>query len=196
MQKKTCETMDFGYGLQPWAEPIRGLGESHVPQGDFSFVGKGIAGSGVNGPLNPGPTGDQASTDLFGRPHGDEFLGPQDSKMHEPSFTPIVHTEYIQEQGVVNLDGERFYPKGQIIYLMYHPNGAAVQVTKLKRRIQMMHKRLQDMSTPHATILSKVHAIKNCDHRPLLNYNPTRVLHFRWMTWEKSMATSLLVLPC
>lgn len=86
---------------------------------------------------NPGPTPQDATTDMFGVPSGELIIGAHDSKIHDPSYTPIVHSLLVKDLGGKG----KFYPKGHLVAV--YPKVAQNQPSR--RRLL---KRQQEQPTP------------------------------------------------
>lgn len=81
---------------------------------------------------NPGPTPQDSTTDMFGAPSGELIIGAHDSKIHDPSYTPIVHSLLIED-----LSGKgKFYPKGQLVSILRKKDKDPVSRRRLMKRQQ------------------------------------------------------------
>lgn len=86
---------------------------------------------------NPGPTSQDATTDMYGAPSGELIIGAHDSKIHDPSYTPIVHSLLVKDLGGKG----KFYPKGHLVAVF-----SKVEQNQPSRRRLM--KRHQEQPTP------------------------------------------------
>lgn len=96
----SIEVMDFGRALAPrWGtmEPSMDFGTLTRPEEVY----------------NPGPTAADVPASIW-KPEGEIVLGAHDSKIHDPSYTPIVHSLLTKD-----LSGQpnQFYPKGQLVVI-------------------------------------------------------------------------------
>lgn len=174
---KGCK-MDFGHGGGPrpsWGGvPDDGYmrGATMPPSADFGAVISRIPTEQGGGIYNPGPSAADASTQMFGKPHGELFLGPQDSKISAASFAPIVHSLFVRDIGAgTYTEGERFFTKGHLMaVLRLHKAVEEKSITRKMRR--SLNKRWQSKIEPTNAILGPVYN-EALGTTPLVGYECT-----------------------
>lgn len=155
--------MDFGFGVRPtptWGGDVDDghmRGAAMPPAIDFPAVAAGVPKDQGGGILNPGPSPADAQTPMFGRPHGELFLGPQDSHISSPSFTPIVHSLFVEDVGNLDIDHERFFTKGHLAAIVRIPPGTEHQETKTRKMRRSLNRRWQSQIQPTRAILGPVY---------------------------------------
>ncbi len=154
--------MDFGHGGAPrptWGGDVDDgymRGAARPPSIDFRAVAAGVPKDQGGGILNPGPSPGDATTEMFGVPRGELFLGPQDSHITAPSYAPIVHGLFVKDIGVTNIDNERFYEKGTLAAILKIPEDAVTKKSETQRLRRSLNKRWQDQIQPTTAILGPV----------------------------------------
>ena len=81
---------------------------------------------------NPGPTPQDATTDMFGAPSGELIIGAHDSKIHDPSYTPIVHSLLVKDLGGKG----KFYPKGQLVLVTAKDDPPKMSRRRMMRKFE------------------------------------------------------------